>query len=79
MAYPSPSIERACSTASRRDGQTRRGDALPAPTTTRVLDAPGQLALLVTGRVRLEQALAWLGQWMGRLRRPWGGASLPAL
>jgi hypothetical protein len=54
-------------------------DALPAPTTQWMLAAPGHLALLVTGRVPLEQALAWLGQGTGRLRRPWGRARLPDL
>ena len=61
-------------TPCRRDGHTRWADALPAHTTYRVLAAPstGHLALLVTGRVPLECALAQLGRWTGRLRRPWG-------
>src|SRR5258708_25661574 len=37
---------------------------------------PG-LAAVVTAAVPPEQASAWLGRWMGRLRRPWGSASCP--
>src|SRR5260370_39598886 len=39
---------------------------------------PG-LAAVVTAAVPPEQASAWLGRWMGRLRRPWGSASCPEL
>ena len=55
-----------------------------APRTTppkRVLEArsTGRLALLVRGRVPPECALASLGRWTGRLRRPWGWGWGPEL
>ena len=62
--------------------QARRPHALGrrAPRTTHangcsLHEAPGHLALLVTGRVPPECASASLGRWTGRVRRRWSVSS----
>src|SRR5215472_4573076 len=72
---PPASVEQPCSTGRRRDGQPRRADALPAPTTHRVRAAPGHLALLVVGRgPRRALRRRWAG---GRAACDGPGASAP--
>ena len=70
MAYPLAYLEHTCSTPSRRDGHTRWADALPAQPTQTGARCTRHLALLVSGRVPPECALASLGRWTGRVRRP---------
>ena len=75
MADPLAKLDQLLSTPWRRDGHTRWADALPAHTTqtgVREARSTGRLALLVTGRVPPQCAVAPLGWWTGRVRRPWG-------